>query len=408
VLRVLFLNDTSRNGGPGRTLFTILKHTDPSRIERHVVLPREGLVAGLLRDGDVTESLTFEPGILENPFEPWSRPLERTDFEAPLALQGLRAMGNGARALMGIAKLRALIEEKRIDVIFCNGTSAGFLGAFLGKITRTKVLWHVFYSSVADVLKPLHRALAASSAVSAIACVSECTRTQFAHCADKASILHDSIDTEAYSLSQVEQSEDLRAVLKLPKNAVLFGSQGRIVPKKGYLELVEAMGSLLASLPEKERKRMHLVVVGDTPEDTKVNHLEECKARAHALAIDSHVHFLGFRPDVKPLLAAFDVVVVPSVYEDPLPRAVMEAMAMEKPVVAFAVGGIPEMVVHEQTGLLISKTEDLAGPMRRYAGDAKLRKAHGKAGRARITAEFDARMHGKKIEEALIAAWKTT
>jgi glycosyltransferase involved in cell wall biosynthesis len=394
-VRVLYLNDTSRNGGPGRTLFTILKHSTGLGIERTVVLPREGLVADLLRSEPVFEDLQFEPGILENPFEPWSRAIERDDFDAHALLKGMRAVGNGGRAARGILRLVRIIKRRRIDVIFCNGTSACFLGALLGKLTGSKVLWHVFYSSVAAAIRPLHRQLARSNWVTQIVCVSACTTTQFAHCAYKVTIQHDSIDTKVYDVCA---PEDLRARLNIPQTSTIFGSQGRIVPKKGYRELISAFA--------KVRDDSHLVIVGDTPEDTPVNHLDECREHARSLGQSERVHFLGFCPDVRPYLAAFDVVVVPSIYEDPLPRAVMEAMAISKPVVAHAVGGIPEMVVHEQTGLLsaipnASDHEGLTRCMQRYARDPSERRAHGEAGRQRILAEFEAQAHAHKLRDIL-------
>jgi glycosyltransferase involved in cell wall biosynthesis len=391
VLRVLYLNDTSRNGGPGRTLFTILKHSTGLGIERTVVLPREGLVADLLRSEPVFEALHFEPGILENPFEPWSRAIERDDFDAHVLLKSVRATGNAGRAARGIARLVRRIKQARIDVIFCNGTSACFLGALLGRLTGVKVLWHVFYSSVADALVPLHRRLARSNWVTQIVCVSACTTTQFSHCMHKVAIQHDAIDAKLYA-PDVCAPADLRARLRIPNTSTIFGSQGRIVPKKGYRELISAFSGV--------RNDAHLVIVGDTPEDTPVNHLHECQEHARTLGQEGRVHFLGFCADVRPYLSAFDVVVVPSVYEDPLPRAVMEAMAMQKPVVAHAVGGIPEMVAHERTGLL-SAPEDSDGLVRcmqRYAQNPEEREAHGAAGRQRILAEFEAHAHAQKLK----------
>ena len=85
-LRVLFINDTSRNGGPGRTILYILKFLDPARIHRTVLIPREGIVSRRLADNRVAEALFFEPGLVENIYEPLSHPMERKDFDAPLVL----------------------------------------------------------------------------------------------------------------------------------------------------------------------------------------------------------------------------------------------------------------------------------------------------------------------------------
>ena len=76
-LRVLFINDTSRNGGPGRSLLYILKFLDPRVIHRSVLLPREGVVSALLRDRGVAEEFIFEPRIIENLVEPLTRAMRR-------------------------------------------------------------------------------------------------------------------------------------------------------------------------------------------------------------------------------------------------------------------------------------------------------------------------------------------
>src|SRR5215813_4385416 len=68
--RVLFVNDTARNGGPGRSLETILKFVDPRLVHRGVVLPRAGAVSELLSRSGVVDELHFEPNIVENVFAP--------------------------------------------------------------------------------------------------------------------------------------------------------------------------------------------------------------------------------------------------------------------------------------------------------------------------------------------------
>ncbi len=406
MLSVLFINDTSRNGGPGRTLLTILKHLDPAVIRRTVVVPREGVVTGMLRAAGVQEELFTEPGIVENAVEPWDRAISREDFDAPLARRAVRATGNVARATRAVLGLAARVRRERYDLMFCNGTTACFLGGGLAGLTGVPALWHVFYPSVAKPIQPLHMRLARSRGVRRIACVSSCTTTQFgqgildANGENKVQILHDAIDIADYDAAV--PPADLRGELGLPAGSVLFGSQGRIVPKKGYVEMIRAASEALTTLSGAERALCHFVILGDTPEDTKVNHLEECQTLARELGIMRNVHFLGFRPDVRPYVAAFDVVVIPSVYEDPLPRAVMEAMAMGKAVLAHAVGGIPEQVVHGETGRLVPTGERLAREMVAYLRAPDERRAHGVAGRRRIETHFEAAAHGRLIQEEIL------
>ena len=67
-LRVLFINDTSRNGGPGRTILDILKFLNPDRIQRSVLIPRDDVVSRRLVAAGATEAIYFERGLIENIF----------------------------------------------------------------------------------------------------------------------------------------------------------------------------------------------------------------------------------------------------------------------------------------------------------------------------------------------------
>src|SRR5215831_8843875 len=109
--RVLFINDTARNGGPGRSLFYILKFLDPAVVHRAVVLPRPGVISELYAEAGITDELFFEPNLVENPVEPWHRPIERDDFDAPLPLRALRLFGNVGRGAWSIAKLTSLVKR---------------------------------------------------------------------------------------------------------------------------------------------------------------------------------------------------------------------------------------------------------------------------------------------------------
>jgi glycosyltransferase involved in cell wall biosynthesis len=402
MLRVLFVNDTSRNGGPGSTLLYILKFLDPSVVHRSVVVPRDGVVAARLRQQGVTEDMWFEPNLIENLVEPWDRAIERSDFEAPRLVQGVRALGNVARAATGMARLAARVRRGRYDVIFCNGTSANFAGAALGTLAGVPVVWHVFYTHVARALVSLHSRLARTAAVRSILCVSGPTARLFDRSAPgKVRIVHDSIDVHEFA---VDGPRALRAELGLPSNVVIFGSQGRILRRKGYVEMIRAARLALDSLTPDDQERIRFVVIGDTPQDVAVDHLAECRALVHELGLEHHFRFLGFRADIQALVRDFDVTVVPSVYEDPLPRATFEAMALAKPVVAFSVGGIVEMVEPGHTGLLAGNPPDvrlMAEHFVTYFRSPGLRIAHGRAGRSVVERRFDARPHARVIQREI-------
>src|SRR4051794_38121547 len=197
-VRALFLNDTSRNGGPGRTLFYILKFLDTSRLHRTVVVPRQGVVSELLTSGKVADELHFLPNLVENIVEPWSRAMDRADFSAPLPLRALRAVGNVARGTSAVFELVSLVKRSGAEVVFCNGTTANFAGGAIARMTDVPVVWHAFYPEVARPIAALHARLAAHPNVRSILCVSKPIAKQFAHCKEKVRVVHDAIDTDEY------------------------------------------------------------------------------------------------------------------------------------------------------------------------------------------------------------------
>jgi glycosyltransferase involved in cell wall biosynthesis len=407
-VRVLFLNDTARNGGPGRSLYYILRFVDPAVVGRAVVLPRPGVISELLSGraggGRVVDELHFARHLVENPIEPWTRPMVRRDFEAPLALRCARLAGNLVRGALAVAELSAMVRRGRYDLLYCNGTNADFAGGVVAKLARVPAIWHVRYTTVPKRLRKLHDRLAASPGVGRILCVSRASAALFPHVPKKVVVLHNALDVEEFDPSRITPT--LREELSLGPDVVIFGSQGRILRRKGYVEMVRAARLVLDQMSPEEEARTAFVVLGDTPEDLRPDHLAECRVLVRQLGLQGRVTFLGFRPDVKPLVAGFDVAVVPSVYEDPLPRAVLESMALGKPVVAFDVGGVAEMVRDEETGTLVrGRPPDVSGlaqAMLRYARDSTLRARHGGAGRERVVRDFDGMRQASKIQDEIV------
>jgi len=415
-IRVAFINDTARNGGPGRSLESILRFLDPDVVHRTVVLPRDGPIAELLARAGVADAIHIEPTFVENPVEPWGRVLERRDLDAPLPLKAARAAANVVKGARAMARLRSFVRRERFDLLYCNGTTADFAGAALAGLTGVPALWHVRYTSVPRPVKALHRTLSASAGVARIVCVSKAAASIFPHCKGKVVIVHNALDVDAFDPARVRGA--LRTELGLPPHAIVLGSHGRVLRRKGYVEMIRAARLSLDRVTEDERRRLAFVIVGDTPDDFRPDHVQECRALAADLGIADRVWMPGFRHDVRPLVVDFDVAVVPSVYPDPLPRAVIEAMALARPVIAFGVGGVGEMIDDGVTGEIVPferagrgeqgasarAVERMADAFVRYVRDDLLRRRHGLAGRARAVRDFDARAHARRIEEEIVFA----
>ncbi|MFO0586901.1 MAG: glycosyltransferase [Polyangiaceae bacterium] len=139
-----------------------------------------------------------------------------------------------------------------------------------------------------------------------------------------------------------------RASLGVPESAVVIGNVGRLADQKGQEYLIRAMPQVIAKEP-----RAHLVIVGWGPLEA------ELRALTRQLGIEDRVTFAGKRLDVDELLGTFDVFAFSSVHEGQ-GIAILEAMAASLPLVATAVDGIPDMVKHEETGLLVPSRDPAA------------------------------------------------
>ena len=158
----------------------------------------------------------------------------------------------------------------------------------------------------------------------------------------------------------------------------LVGVVAQLKPEKGLSNFLEAAARVSRLLPD-----VRFLVVGDGPLRGELEGLAE------GLGVGRHVRFLGFRSDARALVELLDVLVVPSLSEG-APLVVLEAMAAGIPVVASAVGGIPDQIRHEKEGLLVPPGDSTAlgdallGLLRNSARARRL----GEAGRQRWTSEF--------------------
>ena len=159
----------------------------------------------------------------------------------------------------------------------------------------------------------------------------------------------------------------------------IIGTVGRLVPVKDQATLLAAFAAVREAFPG-----VTLVLVGDGPERSAL----ECQA--HALGIRPHVRFLGERTDVAELVHLFDVFVLSSVSEG-MPLTVLEAMAAGRPVVATNVGGLPEVVEHGATGLLVPAGDPraMAEAIAKLLREPGVRARMGEAGRQRARSLFD-------------------
>ena len=197
--------------------------------------------------------------------------------------------------------------------------------------------------------------------------------------AQKIAMVHYGIDFAWLSDADVERSRhSLRAELGLEADALLLGMVCRLVEQKGIPYALEALRRIRTQFP-----RAQLIIAGDGEK------ADELRRLASALGIADRVHWLGWRSDAADLMAAFDLLLVPSLWEG-FGLVLLEAMARRVPVIASRVGAIPEVIVHGETGILIEPrdVESLARAMARLLDDRALRKYMGLLGAARLEERF--------------------
>lgn len=187
---------------------------------------------------------------------------------------------------------------------------------------------------------------------------------------ERISVLHNSVAPAVAPGEEVTRALGVKLGLDEDERVIL--SVGRLSQEKGHADLVAALDHLRRLAPG---LNFRLVLVGDGPERTRL------EADAIARGLSDRIVFAGHHADVRPFYALADVLVLPS-YSEGSPNVLLEAMAAGLPVVATAVGGVPEIVAHEESALLIAPRDEhaMATAVARILSDAPL--ARGLAAKA--------------------------
>jgi glycosyltransferase involved in cell wall biosynthesis len=209
-------------------------------------------------------------------------------------------------------------------------------------------------------------------------------------------VIPSGVDTEVFH-PRPEMRAELRARLGIPHADIagpVIGTVGRLEARKGTAVLLEAAAHAI----KKGLSELRVVVVGDGPLR------DELPALAARLGISDRVHMLGDRSDVAEVVAAFDIFVLPSRTEG-MSNALLEAMATGLPVVATAVGGNPEVVSAESTGVLVPPDNAivLGDALSRLVANPDLCARLGTAARREIEERYGARTMVRRLEAVYAA-----
>jgi glycosyltransferase involved in cell wall biosynthesis len=199
-------------------------------------------------------------------------------------------------------------------------------------------------------------------------------------------LVENAVDTEEYC----RRSGVLEAKKKVGMNPerFLIGAVGRLSSEKGFDILIRSIDQLL-----RRGLDLELVIVGEGDEMPRLQGLI-----AH-LGRSDRIHLLGYRSDVISLYEAMDVYALSSLREG-LPNVLLEAMAMEVPVVATRVAGVPRLIRSDENGLLVqpNSIDDLSLALARLVGDAVMRRRLRTAGRQIVETRYSFAGRTRKLQ----------
>ena len=351
---VLFVETGSGFGGSAVCLDTLVRHLDPKVFRPVVAHKGEGLAIERIRRQQVT-TIHLRPGLL------WWQ-------------------------------LVCLIRREHVDIVHANNELYSHCGTILAACLTGRSC--VVHMRGIRKLTRLEKILI--QFVRQFVIISKIGRRHYAQEGvpkSKSCVIYDGIDLEVYGGQR--DAAAMRTQLGLRPGQLVIGMVSRLVLKKGHLDFLRAYAALAKEFPQ-----LHALIVGGDPQPN-ASFLTQLKHFVSAAGLRSRVTFLGWRDDVPQLTSALDIAVQASHYLEGFGTSIMEAMALGKPVVATAVGGVPELVQHQQTGLLYpaGNLAVLEAALRQLITHEEDRSRFGKAGQEVIRYVFDQRMCSQQMED---------
>lgn len=384
-LRVLFVNPGRDLGGAERSLLLLLDALRSRGVDPTVALFGDGPFATRLGCLGVRTVFVEIADVVRRASRYRAEGVVET---ALLSLQALPA----------VVRLARLVRRLNVDVIHTNGLKAHLLGGLTGRLMHRPVVWHL-----RDFLpgglsgRVLRRS--ARSLPALVFTVSDAVAADLRALVELSVPVVKLYDPIDFARFERPSTDDIREELSLSADAPLVGMVAHLTPWKGHEDFLRIARIVGDAIP-----KARFVVVGGPIYETAGHsgYAESLPGLAATLGLGDRTTFLGARDDVPKILASLDVLVHCPTAPEPYGLVVIEAMAAERPVVAASAGGIPELVEHETTGLLIAAGDvgAFAAAVLRLLGDSTLRCRMGQAGRRRAAALCDPATHASAVLDA--------
>jgi glycosyltransferase involved in cell wall biosynthesis len=378
-MSVLYVSHTAEISGGERSLLGLLDAL-PASVQPHLAAPAGPLQLAAQRLGVPVTGITGTAGSLR--LHPLHTPRAIAEIELA-ALQVHRAARRTQAAILHANSIRAGIE---LGLSPAPRTADG---------RRAARIVHVRDCLPAGFLTSATMRLIGATASTVVANSRYTARSvQAAAPGARVEVVHNAVDLARFDPTRIDRRA-ARAGLELPERQLLLGVVAQLSPWKGQDTAIEALARLRADGIDAQ-----LLLIGSakfvaraTRYDNEA-YLRRLHAIAAAAGVGDRVSFLGEREDVPELIRALDILLLPS-WEEPFGRALVEAMALEVPVIATSVGGPVEILEDGREGLLRPPRDAhaWAQAIAGLARDAEARARMGRAGRERVEQSFTIASH---------------
>lgn len=319
---------------------------------------------------------------------------------ATLSLRGLLSLP--FNLLKSMRAIDRVLAERAIDIVHSN-TLAVLSGPLWARWHRVPHIWHVHEIIVHPKFVRKAYAYLLSWFADCIVCVSQATKANLEQdkpaLASKIKVVWNGLER-----SEPANSDAVRAYrekIGISENELLVTLVGRINRLKGQALLVEAAGLLW----QQGVRDIRYVLVGSAP-DGQAHFLEKLQQAINQSPAKAVFTLQGFTNDLLTVWDASDIAVIPSTEPESFGMVALEAMAAAKPVIAANHGGLSEIVVAGETGLLVKpgSASDLAEAIKLLVADAPFRKKLGEAGELRYRKEFTLERYVENISVIYLKA----
>lgn len=296
-----------------------------------------------LVEGNKNNDIEMSIFCIESPLGPWGESLKSMGIE----IDGRDRQPGFDTSL--IKAIRTHIKENHIDVVHCHQYTPWVYGTLAAAFTSTKVIFTEhgrFYPDSSSwkrrFVNPILSGL--TSSVVAISKATKDALVNFEYISPtKIDVVYNGIKPMLPSQSDTSQ---LRSKLNLPENAIVFGTVARLDPIKNQSMLIRAFSKVCTSIPN-----TYLLIVGDG------ELMGDLQSLANDLGLNQKVIFTGYEPYPANYMALMNVFMLPSLSEG-TSITLLEAMSMGTPCIVTNAGGNPEIVAHNENGLVVENNNE--------------------------------------------------